>query len=136
MKYFVVKDENGLYRACVDLPVKRKSYWYPINDYYFNISNSLGNQLFDITFDSTPQIWNLDFTTGNEYYLSCDLNGIGHISKDIPEYCSIFSKQFNCQNDFWKFGKEFISIPKEYMQILFDVKLDAYSKIKINFSTN
>ena len=95
---------------------------------------NIGRAILNKNNDSFLEIWNLDFTTGDEYYLSCDLNGVGHISKDVPEYCSIFSKQFNCQNDFWKFGKEFMSIPKEYMQILFDVKLDVYSKIKINFS--
>ena len=134
MTYYIVKDLSGLYRACRNMPIKRKCYWYPINEYYFNISNSLGNQLFDITFDSEPQVWEINFSGNDNYYLSCDLNGIGHISRDIPEYCSIFSKQFNCENKFWKFGKEFISIPKEFMNILFNINCLSYSEIKINFT--
>ena len=135
MKYNLTLDNNGLYRLCEELPLKRISYWCPTTHRYFNISNELGLKLFpNISNEICYQI-NVEFGIGNSYYLSVDANGIGHLSVEKPVFCTVPNHKLGLVNKYWKFGKEFIVIPKEYMLELFNITYkDDPMKIKINFS--
>ena len=135
MKYYLTIDNDGLYRLCVMHPKQRINYWYPTTHRYFNVSNTLGQKIFPTISNEFCSQINVEFGIGDLYYLSVDANGIGHLSVEKPVFCTVPNHKLGLINHYWKFGKEFIVIPKEYMLELFNITYkDDPIEIKIKFN--
>ena len=133
MQFWLVK-ENNLYRLCTDIPLKRLNFWDPENSFYFNVSVTLAEKLFPIiSKDEILQV-NLDISSGNDYYVSKDLNGLYHISITKPEFMSIYNKKLNHLNEFWNVGKEFFVCPEELGNQLFpNVTVTNCEQVNLQF---
>ncbi len=132
MTFYLCKEPSGMFRLCINKPHKRKNYWCPINDYYFNVSGAF-NSFPEITTNQLIQI-NVEFTCGNAQYVTVDKNKLYHIWFNEPKHYSIQNSKTNTHNEFWDGGKMFMVCPETFGKELFpNVNINNFICIELIF---